>query len=215
MEKRRLTRTDRWLAGADRVLRTLWGHPQGTERPHPAGTVHAAHELDDAERRHAGRLMRVNFSGEVAAQALYHGQSLTAHDPHTAERLRRAADEENDHLIWCRERLTALGTRPSLLNPFWYAGSFAIGALAGVFGDAQSLGFLDETERQVVEHLEGHLQKLPAKDAHSRRVLQQMRVDEARHGLSARAAGGRRLPLPVRLAMRATAKVMTSAAYWI
>lgn len=215
MEQRRLTRADRLLSGFDRVLRTLWGEPHGTGRPHPAGRSHAAHNLDDAERRRAGRLMRVNLAGEVAAQALYHGQSLTAHDRRTAGRLRRAAEEENDHLIWCRERLAALETRPSLLNPFWYAGSLAIGAFAGALGDAESLGFLDETERQVVEHLEGHLGRLPAKDDASRRVLQQMRTDEARHGLSARAAGGRRLPLPARLAMKGVAKVMTTTAYWV
>lgn len=211
MSERDLDRTDRLLTGADRVLRTLWGVPKGTARPNPAGGGGQA--LDGASRRRAGRLMRVNLAGEVAAQALYHGQSVTAHDPRTAQRLKRAAEEENDHLIWCRQRLAALGARPSALNPFWYAGAFAIGALAGALGDAESLGFLDETERQVVEHLERHLARLPAADEASRRVLQQMRADEARHGLSARAAGGRRPPPLPRLAMRLAARVMTATAY--
>lgn len=211
---RHLNRADRLLTGLDRVLRTLWGVPQGTERANPAGR-HTRQALDDASRRRAGRLMRVNLAGEVAAQALYHGQSLTARNPRNARRLQRAADEENDHLLWCRERLAALDTRPSVLNPFWYAGAFAIGALAGAVGDAESLGFLDETERQVVEHLEGHLSRLPGGDDASRRILQQMRVDEARHGLSARAAGGKRPPPPARLAMKLAARVMTAAAYWL
>lgn len=205
---------DRLLVGADRVLRTLYGVPQGTGRDNPAGgRAHA--ELSENARRRAGRLMRVNLAGEVAAQALYHGQATTAHNPATAVRLRRAADEENDHLIWCRERLAALGTPPSRLNPLWYAGGFAIGALAGAIGDRVSLGFLEETEHQVVEHLSGHLTRLPETDEASRRVLRQMRVDEARHGMSAHAAGAERAPAPVRLAMRLASRVMTSSSYWL
>lgn len=204
---------DQFLLGVDRVLRTLYGAPQGTGRANPAGAREHA-DLSEATRRHAGRLMRVNLAGEVAAQALYHGQATTARNSTTAARLRRAAGEENDHLIWCRERLAALHTQPSRLNPFWYAGAFAIGAFAGAIGDRPSLGFVEETERQVVEHLNGHLERLPESDQESRRVLRQMRTDEAHHGMSARAAGAERPPAPIRLAMRCAARVMTTTAYW-
>ncbi len=205
---------DRLLVGADRVLRTLYGAPQGTGRANPAGD-HGHCDLSESARRHAGRLMRVNFAGEVAAQALYHGQATTAHNSATAARLRHAADEENDHLIWCRERLAALQTPASRLNPVWYAGAFALGALAGAVGDRVSLGFLEETERQVVEHLSGHLAQLPESDEASRRVLRQMRTDEAHHGMSARAAGGERPPGPIRFAMKLASRVMTTTAYWL
>ena len=210
-----LSRTDRLVNGLDRVLRTLWGNPQGTERPNPSGHSHHDHTLNENERRQSGRLMRVNFAGEVAAQALYHGQGLFARDASVARRMQRAADEENDHLIWCRSRLEALETRPSLLNPFWYLGAFSIGAGAGAVGDAASLGFLEETEAQVVEHLNRHLKRLPEKDAASRRVLEQMRTDEARHGENARDAGAVRPPPPVRAAMKLASRVMTGTAYWI
>ncbi len=205
---------DRFLIGADRVLRTLYGVPRGSGRPNPAGN-RSHGDLDGAARRESGRLMRVNFAGEVAAQALYHGQSLTARKTANAAHLRRAAREENDHLIWCRQRLAALNVPASRLNPFWYAGAFVIGAVAGAFGDRASLGFLEETERQVVEHLDRHLERLPETDAESRRVLGQMRKDEARHGAGARAAGARRPPPPLRLAMKAASKVMTTTAYWL
>ncbi|MGH8162659.1 MAG: 2-polyprenyl-3-methyl-6-methoxy-1,4-benzoquinone monooxygenase, partial [Gammaproteobacteria bacterium] len=188
---------DRLLIDADRVLRTLYGVPLGSGRANP-GSDRARTRLDETARRRSGRLMRIDFAGEVAAQALYHGQSLTARKAANATHLRRAAREENDHLIWCRERLAALNTPTSRLNPFWYAGAFAIGAIAGGLGDRASLGFLEETERQVVEHLDRHLERLPEADADSRRVLTQMRKDEARHGAGARAAGGRRPPPPLR-----------------
>lgn len=215
MADMQLNRADRVVNGLDRVLRTLWGAPHGTSRPNPAGPARPDHDLSDAVRRLSGRLMRVNLAGEVAAQALYHGQGLTARDRAVAARMQQAADEENDHLIWCRGRLGALETRASLLNPLWYAGAFAIGAGAGILGDAASLGFLEETERQVVEHLDGHLKRLPETDHASRRVLEQMRTDEARHGNNARHAGARRPPRPVRLAMRAASRVMTTTAYWL
>ncbi|MGH8272749.1 MAG: 2-polyprenyl-3-methyl-6-methoxy-1,4-benzoquinone monooxygenase [Gammaproteobacteria bacterium] len=216
MTRRTLTPLDRVLLGADQVLRTLCGAPQGSGRPNPAGRSRRQQPgLEEADRRRSGRLMRVNFAGEVAAQALYHGQAVGARNPTTAERLRHAAREENDHLIWCRERLAALETPASLLNPFWYAGSFALGALAGAIGDRVSLGFLEETERQVVEHLEGHLERLPDADEGSRRVLEQMRTDEARHGAGARAAGGCRPLPPIRFAMRCASRVMTTSAYWM
>ena len=210
-----LSRTDRFVNGLDRVLRTLWGNPQGTARANPAGHTHHDHTLGDDERRKSGRLMRVNFAGEVAAQALYHGQGLFARDASVARRMQRAADEENDHLIWCRSRLEALETRPSLLNPFWYLGAFSIGASAGIIGDAASLGFLEETEAQVVEHLERHLKRLPEKDVTSRQVLEQMRTDNARHGQHAHDPGARRPRPPVRTAITFSARAMTRTAYLI
>ncbi|MGA7964459.1 MAG: 2-polyprenyl-3-methyl-6-methoxy-1,4-benzoquinone monooxygenase [Gammaproteobacteria bacterium] len=215
MRNVRLNRTDRLVTGFDRVLRTLWGTPQGTARPNPAGRTHPDRSLPEAERQRAGRLMRVNLAGEVAAQALYNGQSLTARDPGVVARMQHAANEENDHLIWCRARLNALQTPGSILNPLWYTGAFVIGAGAGILGDAASLGFLEETERQVVKHLNGHLKRLPEADQASRRVLEQMRTDEAQHGRNAHNAGARRPPPTVRLAMRLVSRVMTTTAYWL
>ncbi|MGH8426430.1 MAG: 2-polyprenyl-3-methyl-6-methoxy-1,4-benzoquinone monooxygenase [Gammaproteobacteria bacterium] len=215
MNRRPLTPPERILIGVDRVLRTLYGTPRGTGRPNPALAEKSRPPQETAAQQRIGRLMRVNLAGEVAAQALYHGQSITARKADVAERLHRAADEENDHLIWCRERLAVLDTRPSLLNPFWYAGSFAIGALAGLIGDAESLGFLEETERQVVEHLSRHLKHVPAEDTASRALLARMREDEARHGLNAHAAGAKRPPTAVRLGMKFASRVMTGTAYWI
>jgi len=159
--------------------------------------------------------MRVNHAGEIAAQALYHGQALVARNCTTREMLLEAAREESDHLAWCETRLRELDARPSLLNPLWYAGSFAIGALAALAGDRTSLGFVVETERQVEGHLDEHLGRLPAGDTRSRAILQTMRTDEIAHGANARAAGGAELPSPVRALMRRTARVMTGVAYWI
>jgi ubiquinone biosynthesis monooxygenase Coq7 len=157
--------------------------------------------------------MRVNHAGEIAAQALYHGQALTARTPRVRAALLEAARDETDHLAWCEQRVRELGSRTSLLAPVWYAGSFAIGALAGLAGDRNSLGFVAETEKQVIEHLESHLHELPPDDERSRRIVAQMQADEARHGAEARDAGGRELPGPVRNLMRRTARVMTRAAY--
>ena len=159
--------------------------------------------------------MRVNHAGEIAAQALYHGQALAARSVATREMLLAAAREESDHLAWCETRLKELDSRPSLLNPLWYAGSFAIGALAALMGDRTSLGFVVETERQVEGHLDEHLARLPSDDARSRAILETMRADEIAHGANARAAGAAELPPPVRKLMRGTARVMTSTAYWI
>lgn len=172
-------------------------------------------ELTPAEMRHSAGLMRVNHAGEIAAQALYHGQSMLARDPQTRDWLIEAAREEADHLAWCEERLRELGAKPSLLNPLWYAGSFALGAAAAALSDRASLGFVAETERQVEGHLSEHLEQLPPADSRSRAIVAAMRDDEIEHGRHAREAGGVDLPLPVQKLMQRTARVMTRTAYWI
>lgn len=197
----------------DRALRTVFA-PAASRRPHPDAGLPEA-ELSEAERRHVAGLMRVNHSGEVCAQALYQGQALTARNPEAARALRDASEEETEHLAWCERRLTELGSHKSYLNPLWYGGSFAIGVLAGALGDRWNLGFLAETERQVEGHLDGHLQRLPAQDAKSRAILEQMKADEIRHAETAIAHGGAELPLPVKLAMKLSSKVMTQTAYWV
>jgi 3-demethoxyubiquinol 3-hydroxylase len=200
------------IAAADRALRAVGGSARAS-RASPAADLSA--DLSGADRRKSAALMRVNHAGEVAAQALYHGQALGARSPATRELLLRAAQEESDHLAWCEARLAELGSRTSLLNPFWYAGSFALGALAAAFGDKASLGFVRETERQVEGHLDEHLSRLPKDDARSRAILRAMRDDEARHAANARSAGAMRLPVPVQALMRQTARVMTRTAYWV
>jgi 3-demethoxyubiquinol 3-hydroxylase len=213
--QRRLSALDRLLVAADTALRAATGaDAPAPERPSPADAA-AEGLLDDDARALAARLMRVNHAGEVAAQALYDGQAATARTPALRRALRRAAREERDHLAWCEARVRELGSAPSALAALWYGGSWAIGALAGLGGDRRSLGFVAETERQVVEHLERHLERLPEEDARSRAVLEQMRADEARHGADARRAGGEELPGPVRALMRLTSRVMTGTAYWI
>ncbi len=171
--------------------------------------------LDEAGRRHAAGLMRVNHAGEIAAQALYHGQALLARNAATREFLLQAAAEEGDHLAWCEQRLNELRSHRSLLNPLWYAGSFAIGAAAAAINDRLSLGFVTETEHQVEGHLEEHLQSLPKDDARSRRIVETMQREEAGHAAAAKAAGAVELPLPVRAAMKLTSKLMTRTAYWL
>ena len=203
---------DKLCLAADNALRTLSGAYQRTERANPASALAEA-ELSDAERRHAAGLMRVNHVGEICAQALYAGQALTARLPDVRAQMERAAQEENDHLAWCEERVKAMDSHVSWLNPLWYAGSFAIGAAAGMAGDRWSLGFVAETERQVVAHLDSHLHSLPEADARSRAVVAQMRSDEAEHHDMALAAGGAELPAPVRTLMSLVSKVMTTAAY--
>jgi 3-demethoxyubiquinol 3-hydroxylase len=208
---------DTWIGAADRALRALLA-PAHASRPlpqPPAATAEAAAELSPDERRRAAALMRVNHAGEIAAQALYHGQAMAARSDSTRRMLLDAAREETDHLAWCERRLEELDSRPSLLNPLWYAGSFFIGALAALAGDRASLGFVVETERQVEGHLDDHLGRLPAADLRSRAIVQQMRVDEATHGANARAAGGTELPGPIRTLMRHTARIMTGTAYWV
>lgn len=197
----------------DRALRTVFA-PAMSRRPHPDDGLPEG-ELSETERRHAAGLMRVNHSGEVCAQALYQGQALTARNPDTARALREASDEETEHLAWCERRLTELGGHKSYLNPLWYTGSFFIGVLAGALGDRLNLGFLAETERQVEGHLDGHLRRLPEQDAKSRAIVEQMKADEIRHAETAIAHGGAELPLPVKLAMKLSSRVMTQAAYWV
>ncbi len=207
-----LSPSDRLLSVLDRSLRALTSTPQAS-RPRPRAPLGDA--LDDDERRRAGALMRVNHVGEVCAQALYVAQSLTTADPALRDQFEKAAGDETDHLAWTAERLTELGAHRSLLNPLWYAGAFGIGLIAGRSGDATSLGFVVETERQVERHLDGHLARLPAADLASRAIVEQMKSDEAGHAGAAEQAGARRLPLPVRLAMRAAARVMTTTAYYV
>ena len=210
---RRLSLLDELLVAADEALKTLSGvQSAGRAMPHPTAD---AIELDAAARRESASLMRVNHSGEVCAQALYSGQAMMARDPAVREALRTAGAEERDHLAWCRTRLRALDARTSILDPLWYAGSFGLGVLSGLAGDRWSLGFLTETEAQVERHLDGHLSRLPAADTASRAVLEQMRVDEMRHGESGRRLGGAELPGVVKRAMQAASKVMTTTAYWV
>jgi len=214
MTTRNYSTLDRLLMSADNALRTVFGQPHTTERANPAAHLPEV-DLGERERRHVARLMRINHTGEVCAQALYQGQALTARLPETRRRLERSAQEENDHLAWCEARISELGDHKSLLNPLFYAGSFAIGAAAGLAGDRWSLGFVVETERQVEDHLDNHLARVPQRDERTRAVLEQMQVDEIHHAQVARAAGGADLPPPIRLAMRLASKVMTRSVYWI
>jgi ubiquinone biosynthesis monooxygenase Coq7 len=206
------TLADGLIRELDRALRTVIAG-NVAQRDYPAESVPDSDQDPESCRRGAA-LMRVNHAGEVAAQALYHGQALTARDPEVRETLLAAARDETDHLAWCERRVRELGGRTSVLGPIWYAGSFVIGALAGLAGDRNSLGFVAETERQVTEHLESHLELLPASDARSRALVEQMRHDEARHGHEAHEAGARPLPALIRGIMRNTARIMTRSAYW-
>ena len=205
---------DHLLINLDQALRTVAGKPSVTERINPAD-AHTEVELSVAQKQAAARLMRVNHAGEVAAQALYQGQALTAQLTEVREKMQRAAQEENDHLAWCETRIKELENHTSVLNPAWYIGSFAIGALAGLAGDKWSLGFVAETERQVVKHLEEHLQQLPQQDVKSHAILEQMRRDESYHAITALEAGGAPLPTPIKYLMQLTSQVMTRTAYWL
>ncbi|MCR4299991.1 MAG: 2-polyprenyl-3-methyl-6-methoxy-1,4-benzoquinone monooxygenase [Sulfuricaulis sp.] len=205
---------DRLMDQLDQALHTVFGPVPMPSRSSPSTDGNDA-GLEAAGRELSGRLMRVNHAGEICAQALYQGQAATAQLPQVRGKMEQAAQEENDHLAWTEERIRELGGHISYLNPLWYAGSFAIGALAGVIGDKWSLGFVAETEKQVVKHLEGHLQRLPAEDNKSRAILEQMRDDEGRHATVAIESGGAELPEPVRQAMRCASKIMTRTAYWI
>jgi len=214
MKTRSYSLVDTLIMNLDQAVRTLAGKPLVSGRPDPAAD-REEQPLSETEKTESARLMRVNHSGEVAAQALYQGQALTARLDAVRERMEQAAQEENDHLEWCQRRVEALGGHLSYLNPLWYAGSFAIGAVAGAVGDKWSLGFVAETEKQVITHLDQHLARMSENDTRSRAVLRQMKIDEAHHGAMAKAAGGAELPAPVKSLMRLTSRVMTRAAYWL
>lgn len=208
---------DTWINEFDRGLRAVAGVTRaGRPLPVPAAPAQTTQpQLSERERRHVAGLMRVNHVGEVCAQALYQAQKLATPSERLRVAFERAGREEEDHLAWTATRLSELGARPSLLNPLWYTGALAIGFIAGKAGDRISLGFMAETERQVEQHLDGHLERLPAQDARSRAILEQMRADEIVHGQTARDAGGVELPAPVRQAMKLTSKIMTTIAYVI
>ena len=206
---------DELITEFDRGLRSMTGVSRMSRPlPVPPGAVEHV-ELTDEERAHAAGLMRVNHVGEVCAQALYQAQKLATRSPALKQAFEHAAREEEDHLAWTYKRLEALESRPSLLNPLWYAGALAIGFAAGRLGDRVSLGFMAETERQVELHLDGHLTTLPEGDHESRAIVEQMRVDEAAHGKAATDAGGVELPFPARALMRAASKIMTRTAYHV
>jgi ubiquinone biosynthesis monooxygenase Coq7 len=211
MGSRQQSLADLLIAEVDHGLRVVFG--SGTARRSSPGADTGEPSLTESERDESAALMRVNHAGEVAAQALYRGQALTCRDPDLRAGLLAAADAEQDHLAWCAGRVRELGGRTSLLGPLWYGGSFLLGAVAGLAGRSAGLGFVVETERQVEEHLSGHLDRLPAGDFRSREIVTQIRADEEQHGRAARAAGGSELPEPVRQAMRGTARVMTSIAH--
>jgi len=204
---------DEWITTADQALRTLSGGAHAA-RAHPTAAVKEP-DLTPAERRLSGALLRVDHVGEVCAQALYQAQALTARSPQLRAHMQRAAAEEVDHLAWTERRLAQLGARTSFLNPLWYAGSFGIGLLAGWAGDRWSLGFVVETERQVEQHLAGHLERLPSSDAPSRAIVEQMKTDEAQHATTAEQSGAASLPEPIKLAMRWAARVMTQTAHHV
>ena len=209
---RNYTPIDRLIISIDGALRMATGQAHEAQRDNPAASVPDV-MMDEENRQHAAGLMRINHAGEVCAQALYAGQAVTARNPDVQAEMQKAADEEIDHLSWCKDRLDELDSKPSRLDPFWYAGSFAIGAIAGLAGDGWSLGFLKETENQVEAHLEGHIEKLPAEDARSRAILDQMKIDEAKHAQMAEDSGAKELPEPVRGLMKLTASAMKAVAY--
>jgi len=214
MIERNYSPLDRLLDVVDTGLRTVFSTPPTSERSNPAGKIEEA-ELDDSQRVLAGRLMRINHAGEVAAQGLYTGQALTARLPNVRAKMEQAADEENDHLNWCATRVKEMGTHTSYLDPLWYVGSVTIGALAGLAGDKWSLGFVAETEKQVVAHLESHLAQIDQKDQKTRAILEQMKEDEGKHATVALEAGGADLPPPFKSLMKLTSKIMTKSVYWI
>lgn len=214
MSLRSYTPLDRLIISFDNALRLGTGQSSAAQRKNPATSIPEV-VMDGDRQRHAAGLMRINHAGEVCAQALYAGQAATARHPDVAAAMQQAANEEIDHLSWCKERLDELESQPSLLDPLWYAGSFALGAAAGLAGDGWSLGFLKETENQVEAHLEGHLDRLPPEDARSRAILEQMKTDEAKHAKMAEDSGAFELPKPVRELMKLTAGVMKAVAYRI
>lgn len=214
MTQRHFSLLDQAITQLDSGIRTLLGNVITTERENPANTQDEA-ELSATEKELAGRLMRINHAGEVAAQGLYQGQALTAKLPLTRQQMQRSASEENDHLAWCRQRIKELDTHTSVLDPIWYLGSLSIGAAAGLVGDKWSLGFVAETEHQVVKHLDEHLTRISKNDVKSRAILKQMKHDEAHHATVALEAGAHDLPTPIKKAMTLVSKIMTRSTYWI
>ena len=208
-----LSPIDRCIGAASSALFTLFGTPH-SKRGYPAKSEDSE-VLSEQDKTLASRYMRVNHVGEVCAQALYQSQALTARDPEVREKMRQSAEEETDHLAWCEQRLEELGGQKSLLNPVWYTGSFAIGTIAGLAGDKWNLGFVAETEKQVVQHLESHLGRLPENDARSREIVSQMKADEQHHANLAIESGASELPAPVKKIMQSASKVMTRTAHWI
>ena len=214
MQNRKYSPFDQLIQQFDAGLRTVFGNPPLTERPNPADS-NAETELSVTDKQLAGRLMRINHAGEVSAQGLYQGQALTARLPEVRSKMERAALEENDHLAWCEQRCKELGTHTSLLSPLWYVGSLSIGAVAGLAGDKWSLGFVAETEHQVVRHLDSHMAQINQQDKKSHAILEQMKEDETHHATVALHAGGAELPLPIKKLMGLTSKLMTKTVYWI
>ena len=211
---RHISFLDNIIIECDKALKTVAGKPETTARKTPGVDIKEA-ELTQAEQVLSSRLMRVNHAGEVSAQALYQGQALTAKLADVKQAMEQAALEENDHLVWCQQRLHYFGSHTSVLNPLWYVGSFAMGAVAGKIGDKWSLGFVAETEKQVFQHLDEHLEQMSQTDLKSRAVLEQMKIDELHHGTIAVEAGGAELPTPVKWLMGLMSKVMTKSSYWL
>ncbi len=211
---RQHTLLDTLIKHIDQGVRTVCNHHHIAARPNPAETLPKP-TLSHTEKRDIAGMMRINHAGEVSAQALYHGQALTARLADVKEKMQQAAEEETDHLAWCESRLQELNSQPSLLNPFWYCGSFVIGALAGLAGDKWSLGFVAETEHQVTRHLQAHLERTPKQDQKTRAILKQMEEDERQHATNALDAGGAQLPKPIRKLMQLSAKLLTKTAYYI
>lgn len=214
LNDRKYSMSDYFCLKVDLITRTLFDNPKTTGRTYPAQTITET-PLTENERKHSAALMRINHAGEVCAQALYEAQGLSASHPDIKQKMRQAAIEEGDHLAWCRRRLLELGSHTSYLNPVWYIGSFAIGLTAGFIHDEWSLGFLAETEKQVVDHLTHHLKVISIKDQRSLSILQQMQLDEAKHRDEAIDAGAKELPLPIKKLMQWTSKMMVKIAYWL
>lgn len=213
MTKRHYTLFDKFCLGIDQAVRALTDNAKTTGQPYPGKQSQAS--LSDKERKHAAGLMRVNHTGEICAQALYHGQGVVSRTQQFQEKMQQAAIEEGDHLAWCKQRLNELHSHTSYLNPLWYAGSFCIGMAAGMVGDKWSLGFVVETERQVIKHLENHLATLPQQDTCSQQILSRMEQDEAKHRDEALAAGAHELPNFIKKIMAFTSRVMVKTAYWV
>lgn len=212
--KRHFSIFDRFCLGVDQALRALTHHPKTSGEAYPAENIEDK-ELSSEQRQHSAALMRINHAGEICAQALYHGQGMVSKSDAVQEKMQQAAIEEGDHLEWCKQRIDELESHTSYLNPFWYAGSFCIGLFAGLLGDKWSLGFVVETERQVIKHLEHHIKTLPAEDQRSFSILARMEEDEAKHRDEAIEAGAHELPIAVKKVMTLTSKIMVKTAYWV